>query len=359
MMILTFLVGSILALVGKIGEDSMSLVSYIMSKENFESKDPLLLEKLGDAKKYLSICLHGNGSLENEFDLRDSLDAIEDIDEVLNGIDNITQKFREIKNNLPVFKTFFKHIKERTDYLTSEFGLFGVSDTQSNIALSLSLLSLNKAIKDAGNTESWDIDGDESKVCIAGGTDDLEPGDYKFHPSTCKPRDRDWIQSSSNSNIKDYAEVISTIVDLVSNLKNEGTFQNELNKLNKTYDEYMGSYLEMANFLKETIGGLIGQIRDTVGDGNIFSFLNGKFIGTNIQIILKYLKYSLGQDLYNVGLCLIIVGCSLILSISSTILLIVIINVVLQKNIDQEKLNNTNAGGKNWANSEDIKLAKV
>ena len=135
MMILSFIIGSIIALVGKVGDDAMSLVSHILSEENFESGDPLLLEKMGDAKKYLSICLHGNGSLENEFDLGDSLDAIEDIDEVLNGIDNITQKFREIKNNLPVFKTFFKQIKERTDYLTSEFGLFGVSDTQSNIAL--------------------------------------------------------------------------------------------------------------------------------------------------------------------------------------------------------------------------------
>ena len=361
MMILSFIIGSIIALVGKVGDDAMSLVSHILSEENFESGDPLLLEKMGDAKKYLSICLHGNGSLENEFDLGDSLDAIEDIDEVLNGIDNITQKFREIKNNLPVFKTFFKQIKERTDYLTSEFGLFGVSDTQSNIALSLSLLSLNKAIKDAGKTESWDIDGDESKVCIAGGTDDLEPGDYKFHPSTCKPKDRDWIQNSSNSNIKDYAEVISTIVDFVRNLKNEneGTFKNKLNKLNQTYDEYMGSYLEMANFLKETIGGLIGQIRDTVGDGNIFSFLNGKFIGTNIQIILKYLKYSLGQDFYNVGICLIIVGCSLILSISSTILLIVIINVVLEHNIEKEKKINDIAREKNFGNSEDRKLAKI
>ena len=148
-------------------------------------------------------------------------------------------------------------------------------------------------------------------------------------------------------------------MDLVKKLENEGTFKNRLNELNKTYDEYMGSYLEMANFLKETIGGLIGQIRDTVGDGNIFSFLNGKFIGTNIQIILKYLKYSLGQDFYNVGICLIIVGCSLILSISSTILLIVIINVVLEHNIEKEKKINDIAKEKNFGNSEDRKLAKI
>ena len=341
MMILSFIVGSIIALVGRVGDDAMSLVSYILSEENFESQDPLLLEKMGDAKKYLSICLHGNGGLESEFDLGDSLDAIEDIDDVLNGIDNITQQFREIKNNLPAFKTFFEQIKDRTDYHTSNFGLFEVSNPESIITLKAFLEFLNTEKKPEGIKETWDIDGDQTKVCVSEGQDDFDPGEYKLHPSTCKPKDRDWIQSSSNSNIKDYAEVISTIVDLVSRLKdeNEGSFKNKLNKLNQTYDEYMGSYLVMANFLKETIGGLIGQIRDTVGDGNIFSFLNGKFIGTNIQIILKYLKYSLGQDFYNVGICLIIVGCSLILSISSTILLIVIINVVLEHNIEKEKKN--------------------
>jgi len=357
MMILSFIVGSIIALVGRVGDDAMSLVSYILSEENFESQDPLLLEKMGDAKKYLSICLHGNGSLESKFDLGDSLNAIEDIDEVLNGIDNITQQFINIKNNLPAFKAFKEQIKNRTDYLSSNFGLLGVSDTESNIILRFVLPLLNNAIKQEGKKETWDIDGDKTKTCDAG-SDDFEPGEYKLHPSTCKPRDRDWIKSSTK-NITDYAEVISTIVDLVKKLENEGTFKNELNKLNKTYDEYMGSYLEMANFLKETIGGLIGQIRDTVGDGNIFSFLNGKFIGTNIQIILKYLKYSLGQDFYNVGICLIIVGCSLILSISSTILLIVIINVVLEHNIEKEKKINDIAREKNFGNSEDRKLAKI
>ena len=87
----------------------------------------------------------------------------------------------------------------------------------------------------------------------------------------------------------------------------------------------------MIDFLKTTIGSLIGDIKEITGDGKIFSFVNGKFIGINIEIILKYLKYSLGKDLYTVGLCLDIVGLSLILSISSTILLLAIINFVLKK----------------------------
>jgi len=343
MMILAFLVGSILSLVGRVGEDAMSLVSYIISEENFESEEPLLLGQMGDAKKYLDICLHGNGSLESEFDLGNSLDAIEDIDEVLMGLDNATQQFNEIKKNLPAFKTFKQQIKDRTDYINSEFGLLGVTNTDSNIILGgiLGILPLfNHEIEQIGKKEYWDIDGDKTKICVQDGPDSFSEGEYKLHPATCKPKDRDWI-SSSTPKIKDYAKIISSIVDLVGKL-NADQFAGKLQGLEEKYNQYMDSYIQMLKFLKDTIGGLIGQLRDTVGDGKIFSFLNGKFIGINIKIILKYLKYSLGQDLYTVGLCLIIVGLSLILSISSTILLIVIINVAQTQTQNQNQQGNGN-----------------
>ena len=207
MMILTFLVGSILALVGRVGDDTMSLVSYILSAENFESEDPLLLEKLDDAKKYLNICLHGNGSLENEFDLGDSLNAIEDIDDVLMGLEDVTQQFIDIKENLPSFKTFREQIKDRTDYLSSKFGLLGVNDTESNIIFGIILPLFNKEIKAIGKNESWDIDGDKTKICIQGKTDNFTEGEYKLHPATCKPRDREYVEISSKSNIKDYMKL--------------------------------------------------------------------------------------------------------------------------------------------------------
>ncbi len=72
--------------------------------------------------------------------------------------------------------------------------------------------------------------------------------------------------------------------------------------------------------------------------------MNGKFIGRNLQIILKYLKHSLGGDLYTVGICLCIIGCSLILSISSTILLIVIINVELKEIMNKQKTQTLQGG---------------
>ena len=202
------------------------------------------------------------------------------------------------------------------------------------IKLNIIIESFNTKVGDIQINENWGIgdDRETSKTCVAGNTDNAlisNDGENKFHIKDCKPEYRDWIESSTDAEIKDYAKIISRIFELALKLK-QSAFTNKLTNLKTAYEAYLQSYIDMIDFLKTTIRDLIGELRDTVGNGSLFSFLNGKFIGTNIKIILKYLKYSLGQDLYTVGLCLIIVGCSLILSISSTILLNVIINISLE-----------------------------
>ena len=72
--------------------------------------------------------------------------------------------------------------------------------------------------------------------------------------------------------------------------------------------------------------------------------------------MVKYLKYSLGKDFHKVGICLIIVGFSLMLSISSTILLIVILNVVIKKNEDD--LNKTTYKEKGYQTNEKRKISE-
>ena len=145
-----------------------------------------------------------------------------------------------------------------------------------------------------------------------------------FDLKKCKPINRPWI-SEKEGKIKDYATIISDIIDLTEKLS-VNSFEKDLEELNQNYQIYLKSYKNMLVFLNETINDLIGEIRDKTGKNGIFSFLNGRFISINLKIVLKYLKDSLGKDFYKVGISLIIVGFSLILSISSTILLLVIIN---------------------------------
>ena len=215
---------------------------------------------------------------------------------------------------------------------------------------------MNNAISSKSTIkEKWGLNGDESKKCIDG-TDGFEEGEFTLHPKECRPLNRDRV-SSSDQNIKDYAKIVSSIVDLVKQLE-IGSFKGKISTLEGKYNRYLNSYIGMINFLNTTINSLIGEIKELAGDGKIFSFVNGKFIGTNFKIILKYLKDSLGGDFYNVGICLILIGFSLLLSVSSTILLLSIINNGLKKNIENE--NNPRAiREKDFSSSEERKLRNL
>ena len=361
MMIITLLIGSLFSIIGKVGNDGMSLVSYVVSEENLNNdEDPFLIGEADDVKKYLKICLHGNGSLESEFDLGDSLQSIEDIDEVLNGLNNVTQEFNRIKSNLPAFKYLEKQIEDRKDCNADELALIGTTDEKNIIYFNLALSQLNNAIESKSSyKERWDKNNYIDKTCNSV-SDDFGPGEYTFHPKKCKPIDRDWvIYTDTDSLIKDYAKIVSSIVDLVNRLSNNNDpFISGKNDLKKAYDKYLNSYISMTSFLNTTINSLIGNIKEIAGNGKIFSFVNGKFIGKNFQIVLKYLKESLGDDFYKVGICLILIGFSLLLSVSSTILLLAIINTGLKKNIEDENRPHI-VREKDFNHSEERKLTNV
>ena len=114
-----------------------------------------------------------------------------------------------------------------------------------------------------------------------------------------------------------------------------------LNILERSYDAYLGQYDTTLEKYNEAIDKITGKIKKYTGDDGIFSFIKCSFIGTNLKIILKYLKSALGGDVKTVGICLLVVGCSLILSISATILMIVIINIDIE---NKNKNNNNNNG---------------
>ena len=122
------------------------------------------------------------------------------------------------------------------------------------------------------------------------------------------------------------------------NLNTDGhrSLINVLDYLKDHYIDYLSGYTSVLGFLQTQIGKITSVVRDYTTEGDTFSFLNGQFIKRNLKILLKYLKFSLGKDLYTVGICLVIVGFSLILSISSTILLIVIINLDINQNMNPD-----------------------
>ena len=93
-MIITFLVGSLFGLIGQIGSDAMSLISYIVSEDNLGKNgtggDNILVGgSLGEAKGYLDTCVNGDGRIEQQLGLDG--DQIKSFDDLYTSEDSINQ----------------------------------------------------------------------------------------------------------------------------------------------------------------------------------------------------------------------------------------------------------------------------
>ena len=340
MIILSFIIGAILGLVGTIGGDMMSLVSYIMSEENFNSNTPLLLNKLGDSQRYIRRCIHGDGKIAEELGLDNSMDSFENINSVELQINDAISEFEEIQDQCLTYQDRFEKLEreKNIDGSTQLIPFRGEANDRKVIKYDEILEKLNDAVSGYIN---WDAQTSNDDSC---NSDSLTQITY-FKPKNCKPYDNPQITGQS-SLFEKYAQILKNIDTMVNNANDEtedvgDSVINVIKTLKGHYETFLRAYTRELNGFLGIIHQITNLVRRYSGDNDLFSFLNGKFIGTNLKIILKYLKYSLGVDLYTVGVCLIVVGCSLALSVSSTIILIVIINIELKKNQDAKNLANT------------------
>ena len=349
LMIIAFIIGSLLSLLGAIGSDMMSVFSYIVSEENFNKGDSaVIINKLEEGKDILKECFIGNGRLTELFNLSDVTDDFDIIQEKKNEIQGYMDEFRE-RMNYPSY-TYLKSLLENRLQFTEDTNLI-LLDPQSNTPQAQKIIKLDEIIKklndSPGADEKWNLlEGDKDKICIKDQNDGFAKNSQNvLHPWTCEPYHRDWIEEGSgNTDITNYAKIATDIIDLLKYAKGEiepadnpnyKSYYDILDELKGKYEVYLNKYMDVLEFFDDVIDEITSALEEAIGSNgqhDTFSFLDGKFIRNDLKILLKYLQYSLGEDIYTVGLCLVIVGFSLILSVSSTILLLVIINISLESN---------------------------
>ncbi len=336
MLILSFLIGSLLGLIGTIGGDAMSLVSYIMSEENFNSAHPLILNKIDEnALKYIKRCIHGDGDISQELNLGDSLKSFGKINDVEGNITTAIQNFTTIKEQCITY-TLLTEKLEKEASIDGETLLLSVQGENERRNIILYKSFLEQINNEADNNNRWDVTSTNELTC-----GQSLPSGESYHPKYCQPYEK---RGTQNDKFKKYSQVLKDIDDMVIYANDETKTDSVISvikNLKTQYEIYLSGYTNVLQDFLDIIHSITELVRVYAGDDDAFSFLNGKFIGTNLKIILKYLKYSLGVDLYTVGVCLIVVGCSLTLSISSTILLIVLINIELKKNQEMKRISQT------------------
>ena len=345
MMILSFIFGSLIALVGRLGGDAMGLVSYIMSKENFQNtNNPLFVDKLGKAKDYIKTCLHEDGDIAKKLNLGTSFDSFTEINDVQSDISNVKSQFENLKNQRGTYDEINDKFNAQFTY-TEDITMYLKGSLTEKISFSSSLQKINEILETCGKKDRWYLDSENTELeCKP--PSDAEGQNY--NPKKCKPYQMDSYYSGCGdyTTYSNYLKVLDDFIGHASGTSvgdsdNAPSFMHEVRVLKGKYDTYLTFYVNILGFVDETIGSITDLIHPYTGDnGEAFSFINGKFIGINLRIILKYFKHSLGGDFFTVGICLCVVGLSLILSISSTIILIVIINIGLKEAIEQNKMIN-------------------
>ena len=343
LMIIVFLVGSLLALIGKVGSDAMSVISYVVSEDNIgPGGDAVLVDQLEDNKKYINICIGGDGKLEEALGLDlGQVNSINEINDAENEIRNAKREFNEKKDFL-TYNHYIKLLEDRVNLVDEDLSLLPVADNIENILkFNLVFNSMNDQTSSSLN-EKWEINnGIGCNSAISSNHDDIKTFDLK----KCKPSVR-YPNGNlvADDDVEKNAKIISDILDFVDNANNKEEetpsntdyYKKTLDDLKEEYDTYLTSYINALDKFNSTIHRITGKLNEYTGGSDAFSFANCNFIGTNLKIILKYLKEVFGGDIYTIGVCLILVGCSLALSISFTILLIVVIN----KSIDENKNKN-------------------
>jgi hypothetical protein len=338
----------------------MSIISFIVSSDNLgEGKENIIVDQLGEAKDYLDICINGNGSIIDLLNIDTSqMDSFNNITSIENQINETRNEFNE-KKTFVTYSLYVDQLKARLNLSeipilmkdTYEIVLplsnqnFGDNqDTFLKFDIELNLMNRYISAPTGPNKdEQWKINSNSQNACPPGTNNDPTfTSPSEFNPLKCRPLNRDWINDASDSEAYKFeAKIVSETLELLDDANDNSepkSFISILNDLKTVYNDYLDQYIKALDEFKEILHKITGKLRSYINDDDsIFSFINGKFIGLNLKVMLKYLKTALGKDVKTIGICLDIVGCSLALSISSTILLIVIINIAIDENKKKKK----------------------
>jgi len=322
LMILTFLIGTIFTMVGTIGKDLTSAVSFIVGEENLGKGEEAIL--LGEAAGKLNICINKDGNITSEVKISDNADSLEKLKELENKILVLEQQSETLKSQKIAYNNYTRILDRRATYQDTSFNL--IKDEENIMNFQSKVNDLNALTKDSVH-EEWVFTQNTQSTCSA--YSDHGTNKLYFNPYTCYPETRYTGCSSACSSFSDLSKDVTGIAKIQNHANGaSGTsIRGVINQLNTLYNDFIDEQILGLRSFRSTIHELTGLFDQFVGKkDDFFSFLNCKFIGTNIKVLLKALENSLGKDFYTVGVCLLLSGFSMAVGISFTILLIVIIN---------------------------------
>ena len=356
-MFVLFMAGSLFTIAGTVGDDLVNVISFLMSEENLgPGKDTIIL---GKVKQYMNRCFNYDGNILTELGLvANDMDSFEKLKEAKLQMEELKNQFND-KLYKFVYSEYNEELDQRIKYNSPDLKL--VSKNDENIP-SIEFVHLLNEINNQANTnnknENWDINSISESSCSSTNTDEGAHADkIIYHPSKCYPTVKSWLNAGLSTQ-KNKLEEIKNLLELA-----KGNDVNSINKiitdLKNKYHEFLDSEIKALDLYINKISVLTNLTTAYASeDDKLFSFMNCNFIKDNVNVILFYLKSSFQNDIFEVGVYLLIAAFSMPFGISFTILLIMISNDEIKKNKDKENKNKERNMMRNPSQIQEVKIEK-
>ena len=303
--IISFIVGGVIGLLGKIGIDLVSVMKFIVSEENLNAAEPVVIKNVNN-KDYLITCLHEDGDLAGKLNLKNDAKALDDLNEIKNRLTTLQQNYGDKKQSInptEYYNLISKYYTNKFYEFTEFSNSFGVEYNINN-----EIKDVNDKITLCPTPEYWGTDKNNRN-----GYNEIEPGNYGTTPI-----DHGFIylydlENSIYTNRystcgADAQSVATNVGDRLVELKAffEGSdMQNIKTKefeMKKDMDKIYENLNKAIDSSLEIISSITDQLNDNVGeDGELWGMINCKFMGKGLDVLLKNLHDGLGKRFVNLG----------------------------------------------------------
>ena len=334
-MFVLFMGGSIFTISGTTGGDLVKVVSYLISKDNLEpDKDTIIL---GNVKQYLNKCFNYDGKILNELGLVETdIDKYEDLKKAKLSLEELKSQFEDIKFKF-VYSEYKDELNQRINYESEELKLIATDNTDP-IEFKKLIDEYNTYATSNNRKERWEIGSTSNAECSSANPDETHSSDtVVYNPKNCYPTVKSY--STDLIEAKDKLELISKLIEKAGDNTDNNSIKKIIEGLCHDYDAFLIKEIETLGTYIDKIKTITTDIVEdyTSEDGELFSFMNCAFIKDNVEVILFYLKNSFKNDMYEVGVYLLIAAFSMPFGISFTILLIMISNDEIATNLKKEE----------------------
>ena len=333
-MFILFMGGSLFTISGTVGDDLVNVVSYLTSEDNLgPDKDTIIL---GNVKQYLNRCFNYDGNILSQLNL---------VDEDMNYFEKLKKaklELEELKNQFNdklykfVYSEYKEELEQRINYNTADLKLVSISGDNTPSIEFVNLLNKINAFADTnGKNENWDITSSTTNACDPSNRDEVtHDSKIIYHPKNCYPTVKTWSSGVSDEKIK--LDGFKSIIDFAKST-DPNSIKTILEDLGNKYNSFLESEITTLRKYIEKLSKITDlSMNYTSEDDDLFSFMNCKFIKDNVDVILYYLKHSFQNDIYEIGVYLLIASFAMPFGISFTILLIVISNEEIEANKEKE-----------------------